>query len=535
MAYYSADQVKKVIKEHPELEEKLYCRGFLISNCEDINLTEYPFYGNWNRKIISNYNGRNICLYTHYQENGFVYYNGDTTLFLVGHAYNPYRMQYDETEILKALSEALLKSEEDFWKSESELTGVFCVGYVSDDKIVFSTDCAGMQLVYYGSIDGKLYITSHSKIVADLCNLKQDEYIVKLVNDRFYHLKGTWLPGDLSPFKALKRVQPNCAFTYSYTTGEFDFKRYFPLEKIEIAEDYEQKIKDVAQIMSNNMKLIAQKWPNKRTAISVTGGRDSTATLSSAHDNYEDFKYFSYISNPDEEVDAVAAKKICDAIGVEHITYKVPDESELYNNLEAYRVILECNAGCIGHNNLNDVKKRIYFDTVEDFDVEVKSWVSELGRCDAYYNYNTNRFPKKPKPGYWRCMWKFMLNPILIKKSNKIFKEYIAKFYGEEVTCIFDWTDLFFWEFSWSGGEGVFLTSEHRYSYDITIPYNNRKLLSTMFSIPTEQRMKDCVPLGIIRNNDKRISDSKVYVKDVSHTDFRAFLLRIYLRVFSKI
>jgi hypothetical protein len=535
MAYYSPAQVKRVLENHTQLEKKLYCRGFLISDYDKINLSDFPFYGNWSRKLIASVSGKRLYLYTHFQESGYICDNGESKLFLVGHAYNPYRMQSDENEILKTLSLELSKGEEFFWQCESELTGVFCIGYILNDKLVFSTDCAGMQLVYYGEIRNNVFVTSHSKIVADLFELKQDEYIVKLINDRFYHLKGTWLPGDLSPFKELKRTQPNCKFSYSFVTGDIGYQRYFPYEKIKIVEDYENTITEVAQIMSNNLKLIAQKWPNQRTAISVTGGRDSTATLSSAHEIYDSFKYFSYISNSDEEVDAIAAKKICDAIGVEHTIYKIPDESELYNDLEAYRIILECNAGCIGHNNMNDVKKRIYFDKVEDFDVEVKSWVSELGRCDAYYNYNTNRFPKKPKPGYWRCMWKFMLNPVLINKSNKIFKEYIDKFYSKEVTEIFDWTDLFYWEFSWSGGEGVFLTSEHRYSYDITIPYNNRRLLATIFTIPTEQRMKDCVPLGIIKNNDRRISDAKVYVKDVSHTDFRAFLLRIYLRLFSKI
>lgn len=42
------------------------------------------------------------------------------------------------------------------------------------------------------------------------------------------------------------------------------------------------------------------------------------------------------------------------------------------------------NGGGIRINNPNDVRKRILFDIVKDFDVEVKSWASEIGR--VYYS-----------------------------------------------------------------------------------------------------------------------------------------------------
>lgn len=67
-------------------------------------------------------------------------------------------MLVDENEILKKLASAREKSEADYWDAESNLTGVFCVGYVTENQIVYTTDCAGMQLVYHGLISDKLYI-----------------------------------------------------------------------------------------------------------------------------------------------------------------------------------------------------------------------------------------------------------------------------------------------------------------------------------------------------------------------------------------
>ena len=534
--YHSAEKVKNLLDSYPQYKDKLFCRGFLITDCNNIDLKYFPFYGNWVSNEIA-IDGNRVSILTHRLTKCYIYHSDNSVHFLIGHAYNPYTMQYEEDKILSYLSDALENSVEDYWAKVSDLTGVFCIGYLNSKEIIFSTDCTGMQLVYYGSDGKNMFITSHSKLVADLRNFAQDDYVKRLVSSRFYHFWGTWLPGDLSPYKELKRVQPNFAFSYCFGNGDFSFERYYPTEKIvEISgEQYNDTISQIASVLENSMKLIAKKWPNKRAAISVTGGRDSTMTLAAANGTYDDFCYFSYISNENEKPDAEAAHKICDYLGLEHKIYKIPDNDKLYDELEAAKVIFECNAGCIGTNNLNDVKNRLYFDKVDDFDVEVKSWVSELARGEAQNKYNLRKFPAKPTPSWYRCMWKVVLSPGLIKESDRIFKEYLDKFYDEKVLSILPWTDLFYWEFSWSGGEGVFLTSEHKYSYDITIPCNNRKLLNTMFSIPLEDRIANKVPIDVIHLKNRKIEEANVFVKNAAHTSFWEFGIRTYLKVFSKI
>ena len=533
MAYYSASEMKSLLDEYPDCRAKLYCRGFLITEDEEQeDLNSFPFYGNWQRVSLTN----GYYLNHHKDVKAYVYSDATAVHFLIGHAYNPYTLVSSESEILKALALALQAGKEIYWNKESELTGVFCIGYIMNGEITISTDCTGMQLIFCGSWNGHCYICSHAKLLADRFGFEQTPYIKRLVNSRFYHYWGTWLPADLSPYNELRRILPNFAYRWKKSATSFEFYRYFPNEIIhEVSqEDAGTVFEYIAQIMRNNLHLIAEKWGN-RAAISVTGGRDSTATLASASEDYDVFRYFSYISNPSEQVDAEAAHQICEKLGLPHIIYQIPNQDEAFPNIEVYRKILECNAGCIGTNNKNDVRKRIFFDKNNDFDLEVKSWVGELGRAEAHNKYDMKKWPSKPTPGYYRCMWKLIIDPILIHNSNKIFKQFLDTYYNETVLSQLPWMDLFFWEFSWGGGEGTFLTAEHKISYDITIPFNNRKLLSTVFSIPFNQRLDNKVPIKIIEINNKAINHINVNVINASHTKRFKANIRTYLRLFSKL
>ena len=536
MAYYSAEEMKKELDENPQFKDKLYCRGFLLTNDQYYDVDQYPFYSNWKVKKIQ-VDDNCYYLYTHRDTQCYTFFDNKHVFFLIGHAYNPFQMKTDEIEILKDLSIALKNGTDSFWKAESELTGVFCIGFITKNKVVYSTDCAGMQLVYHGSIEEKLFITSHSKLVADLKGLHQSQHIKRLVKNRFWHYWGTWLPGDLSPFPELKRMQPNCAGIYNIEKKSISINRYYPfntVNEVSSEEECQSTIHELSQIMSNTMKCIADKWPEKKVSISVTGGRDSMTTLSCTNGIYDKFSYFSYISNIDESVDAEAAKNICHYLGLEHELYTVPEDWDGYKDLNVFKKVMECNAGCIGANNQNDLKKRLYFLQNPPCDIEVKSWVSEMGRGYYYNKYNKKSFPKRPSPSYWRAMHKVYLSPWLIKETDKIFTQYLKQYYNKDIFNKLSWLELYFWEFSWSGGEGVFLTSEHRVSYDITIPFNNRMYVEKMLTIPLEKRKNEYIPNSIISYMEPRIDEVGIKIKDISHTDFRALIIRTYLEILSK-
>lgn len=525
--------IRALLSEKPEIQRKLYVNGFLISNELFEIKSDYPFYGNWNVKRI-----RGFYLFAHKDTKAELIDDGENTLFFIGHAVDPFLKLYREHEILEKLASALRIGTKEYYYVLNNLTGVFCTGIISNKGICFTNDCAGMQIVYYGSINGSIVISSHSKLAGDLLGLEQTEYIRRLVSSRFYHYMGTWLPGDLSPYKEFIRLVPNhSVFISEY--GSIEISRFFPENAIiEEKEDEHQKtISWLADTLHKTLELYTKKWSESKIAISVTGGRDSTTTLACANGLQDKFAFFSYISNESERADAIAAEQICRYLGLEHSTYSIPFEDSAFINddLKAFSCVLECNSGCIGKNNSNDIRKRLFFIQNPKYDVEIKSWVNELGRGSQYVKYNKKRFPKKPKASYCRALHKIYVSPRLIHETDQVFSQYLKKYYAPDVFDKAPWMELFWWEFCWSGGEGLFLTAEHRVSSEIAIPYNNRRYVAEMLRVPLDKRRCDVIPNDIIDLADRRINESGVLVKNVKHTDIRAFLMRMYLEIFSKV
>lgn len=91
--------IKALIKQNPKLTDKLFCRGFLFTNA-DVSLDSYPFYGTWNHTELRDYH----IIVSPKQKSHYVT-NEDATIFLVGHAYNPFKMVSDENVILTELIE----------------------------------------------------------------------------------------------------------------------------------------------------------------------------------------------------------------------------------------------------------------------------------------------------------------------------------------------------------------------------------------------------------------------------------------------
>lgn len=534
MSYIEADEIRNDLESADNLKKYLYIRGFIVTTEKIEAGDDYPFYSNWREEKISD----TLFAYLHTDTYFHKYVHNDIVYFLIGHAYDPFTMETDEENILRRLAFLKDESTERFWDGESDLTGVFCLGFIEDGNVIYTTDCCGMQLVYHGVIGKHLFLSSHSKLIADLKGLRQPEYITRLVSGRYWHYWGTWLPGDLSPFDELKRVNPNTCGEYRPGEDSCRIRRFYPTKKIteiKSEEEYTDTIRELGRILSDSIGCIVKKWPDKKVSLSVTGGRDSMSALACSGRVYDKLDYFSYISNTDESVDAEAAGKILDHLGLKHELYRIPEEYDGYRQLPVFKKLMECNNGCIGENNENDLKKRLYFLENPPCDVEIKSWVNEMGRGWYYNKYKKKRFPEYPDASYWRAMHKVYVSPYLIRETDKVFHDYLAAYYDKETFDRISWLELYFWEFSWGGGESLFLNSEHRVSYDITIPFNNRKYIELMLTVPLEKRKADAIPNDLIAYMEPRITETGITVRDISHTDFRAMIIRSYLEVFSHI
>ncbi len=532
MRSVSTEEIQKLLEGKPYLQEKLFVNGFIISDQEFETTDRYPFYGNWRKEKAHNY-----FLYIQKNTKLTVLKLDEALFFLLGHAVDPFDQLSDELSILSKLASAYNKGIHAYYDAQNDLTGVFCTGMIQNNEIFVSNDCTGMQIVYYGTVNGHMYISSHSKLVGDLTGLTQSKYVERLVNSRFYHYMGTWLPGDLSPYAELRRLVPN-HYLHRKADRSVEIIRFYPvapIQEMKSEEEYHKCICWLSETMHRTLALYAQKWAHEKPAISVTGGRDSTTTLACANGLYDRFRYFSYISNEPESVDAYAAAGICRHLGLEHEVYSIPDKNEELHDTEVFAAILEYNAGCIGKSNPNDVRKRLFFIQNPKYTVEIKSWVNELGRGSQYVKYQKKEFPPKPSASYCRAMYKIILSPKLIHDTDEVFRDYLNRFYSNDAFQNAPWMELFWWEFCWSGGEGIFLTAEHRTSSEVAIPFNNRRYVDKMLSVPLEQRRTDAIPKDIIRRMNSAIADTGIVIKDLEHTNKRARLMRAYLNVFSKV
>jgi len=503
----STEHINQICKDNKEFRNKIFARGFLVTDC-DFNLSGYPFYGLW-----SEYTVHNCHVYVHPQQHCFIKGNR----ILIGHAYNPFESEYDELKILDTLN----------FETLNQLTGIFTVICLDDKTVRIYGDSTCMQCTFYGVINGHYYISSHANLIGDLLGLEWDPYVERLVKYRFFKFFGTQLPGDLSEYRELKRLVPNHYVDIS--DGVISVKRFYFPHSLLVKED--DIVDNVASILRDSLKIIADKW--KKPSISLTGGCDSKTTLSCANGLYDRFGYFSYISSNEEKVDANAAHDICGGLGLEHRIYEIPPNDSDFKNIEIVRTILKHNCGDMRPNNSNDVRKRAWFAENELFDVEVKSWVSEIGR--AYYSKRfagRTNFGEKPTPRKCSTLYKVFLNyRKLLYETDRVFESYLNDYFKQAEENPLPWQEQFFWEFRVAAWNGLVITHEHRYSFDITIPYNNRILLEYLLSAPINYRINDLIHKKIRLKMDPNVDSANISVQNVNHTKNRARIENMYYAI----
>ena len=507
------EYIRNILDKKPYLRTKLYSWGFLLTNMRVFE-DEYPFYGNWQSEKIGEYSLLVAPQQKYYIAGEYI---------LVGHAYNPFNMSKDEEDILSQLSQEKFDTDE-FWKQLNQLTGVFSLIHLSDTEIHLIGDATCMQTTFYYSVDGRIVISSHTNMFRDLLDLKWSDYAEDICHYRFFKLLGNALPGDLTQFDQVKRLVPNHYVTID-PSGDTFCKRFYAPRNRHL--DVDEVAKEASEILTNNLKLIAQKW--NKAAISLTGGCDSKTTLSCASGIYDKFSYFSYISSEAEKTDAEAAVTICKALELAHKVYNISDNDHDYDDIEDVRAILRWNTGDIRSTNRNDVRKRAFFCGVHDFDIEVKSWASEIGR--AYYSkrFNGRKDFGKPTPKKCTTLYKFFLNNRkLVKRTDEVFREYLDKYFETSTDNPIDRQEQFFWEFRVPSWNGLVITGEHRFSFDITIPYNNRILLEVLISVPIEARIQDEVYQRIRQMKNPDIDNTGIAVTNLKHTKNRARAEALY-------
>ncbi len=520
----TTQEIKVLLDNHAEYRDALFCRGYYLTEDDSLDTNTYPFFGMWKHFTVKGMQ----CLVHPYQTY-HICEQDDTSLLLVGHAYNPFNMCPDEKELLSQAAKALLsKGKEAFFETINEWTGIFAL-FVFGKEMLAVQDCAGIKAIYYGFVNGKITFTSFPQIAADLYGLSMDPFVKKLVTNRFFNIGNRYLPGDLSPFKEFKRLGANVYLSYSPIARDFKITRFFPTQEhpeYTSDEDYRQVISSAFDILHRGIELASRKW--SKGMISLSGGTDSKTTLACANGCYDRFRYFSYQSKDTEIVDSEAAHTICERIGLKHEIYKIPENNSEVADYEILKAIIDHSNAWVKNLADNEIRKYIFFYRHKELmDVEVKSWISEIVRVffDRKYGFV---MPKCLTPRHFSIFQtRYFLSPSLLWKSDNIYKEFMRKFDLEKPKFNYEHTDLYYWEVRMSSW-GMQVANSQDICHTITFPFNNRRLINMMLCVPREKRVTDQMHKDIIRLANPGIADANIHIANNYFKSKRIWLEKIY-------
>lgn len=490
--------LKEQLDKKTELRNYLFRRGYLITNRSDLDIDSFPFYANWIMTSVTD----EFNLYIHKEQHYYIQSAEYIKAVLIGHAYNPFSMETDENEILKNCISSYQKGKMDFFDKVSELTGIHLIIIFDKDSVVFVQDCSGMQMCCYGKCGNNIYITSNSAIIEDIDCPEKNVFAKKLLESKSYKHGSKYLPGDLTPYENVFRLGPNLYLEYADDC--FSINRFYPVEVHKtVDENKTNVIENIARLVKNSVALCAQKW--ERPAISLSGGVDSRTTLSSAVENYDKFYYYSFESKPQETKDAQAAHNICTELGLEHKIYTISEDNYEYDDFEVFKSIITHNSAGISTPKDNEIRKYIFLSTLNDFEVELKSWASEIGRAFWERRYGI-KLPDKLTPRHLSIFQtRYFGEPYLLKKSDKAYGDFMTKSKFVYPMYNYEASDIFYWEYRFGSWGTIVTTGQNMFNFEVTMPMNNRKIMDMFLWYPHEFRKADGVNKGVIEFNNPRL------------------------------
>ena len=515
------NDIKSVLDTDGKYRSFLFKRGYLVTDDKDINTDIYPFYSLWNKHTAGKYS-----IIVHNEQDYSQCSKEGITAVMIGHAYDPFLMKHDDKEILSDCLDAYLKGKDEYFDKINSISGMHLIMIFDKDDFTAVQDCGGMRSCYFGKANGNIYVTSHPQLVADLCDLKFDPDVELLFSKKFYTIGTRYMPGNLTPYIELKRLGANTYLDYS---GNFKIVRFYPTRVIkEIKEkDFSKYIEEISRLLHNNIELCTRKW--KKPAISLSGGTDSKTTLACANGLYDKFYYYSFHAKNQEKVDASAAKNLCDRIGVKHNTYPIPEENSELEDFDFLKKMLNHNTSYVSRPDDHEARKFIYMSRVNDFDVELKSWISEIGRAFWSRKYGLELPAKLHERHFSIFQKRYFGSPYLLRWADRVHRDFLKEIDLVNSPEGYEHQDMFYWEVRFASW-GTMVESMHDFFNLVTMPFNNRKLMELFLLFPHDMRKSDTVHAMVIDKMNKEINDSGIAVHNKYLGGKRIIIEHVYYR-----
>ena len=513
------DEIKKELDKNEKYREMLFRRGYLLTDAE-VGIQQYPFYGLWEKAEIGSYH-----LYVQNRQTFYTAQVGDICIAIVGHAYNPFDMKWEENALCSDLLNAYKEGIDAYFDKVSELTGLHVIILVDKGKIIECQDACSLTGCYFGKINDHIYISEHPQLIADLCDLSIDPMIEKLVTSKCYNIGNRHLPGNKTPYKELKRLGAN---TYVAYDGDFSIHRFYPLRphpEFRTSEEKKWAVKRIGKLIHNGIKCADLKWD--RCTISLSGGTDSKTTLACANGLYDKYSYFSFHSKPQELVDAEGARKICEKLGLKHTLYHIPVNNDEIKDFDFIKKLLQHSTSYFKNLAENEIRKYVYLHDLDAYDIELKSWASEVTRVFLERKYQV-RIPEVLNERHCSIFQtRYFGHPGLLKWSDREYYRFLREIGLERPLFNYEHADLFYWEVR-MGCWGVSVISSQQLYHRVSMPMNNRKILELFLGMPRELRKKDLVHKAIMKYMNKDVVEAEVEIPNLYFHNYRIWMEKLY-------
>lgn len=517
-----ANLIKQRLDRESQYRIHLFCRGYLITDAKLDDMHCYPFYGLWQHAVIDKYS-----VLVHPEATFYICEKEGYHAILIGHAYDPMTEEIRENVLLERLMDAAIRDDEERDNLIDNLTGVFVVLLFNGSSIWATQDCGGQKMLYFGKINGNVVLTSIPQLAGDVFDLQWNNDVERLLSTKGYYRGSGFLPGNLSPYKELTRLGANSELEYDGTG--FCISRIFPRKaRVECVkeEDKARLIEEMYCIFSKNIELAIKKWP--RVGLSLTGGMDSKTTFACGKDHYREIFCYSFQSKPTEKLDADAAKKICDAVGVKHNLYLIPEDTEQIEDYEFLNEIIEHNTSHLCKLHPNEIRKYIWLRRKNDFDVEIKSDISEIGRAYLSKKYYKVEMPRVLAPRHLTIsQGRYFMEPWAFKFADKAYAAFMKDTGLTDDILKYSMHDLVYWEVRMSSWAATSLASQE-YIHEITIPYNNRRLMELFLRFPEVDRKQDIPHIRLMKRGNPLVAELDYSVRDSYFNKKRMLLETVY-------
>ena len=174
-------------------------------------------------------------------------------------------------------------------------------------------------------------------------------------------------------------------------------------------------------------------------------------------------------------------------------------------------------------------RKKAFKDLLWYRDIPMKGNLQQANdMLNAYKYFGRTKFKPDLKPRDYSSLYKIFLgNRKLLKETDKYFAEYIQNTKLKEHLFNYDESDFFVWEMMHGGKCGLDI-GVMKGCFDITIPYNNRKLLDLLLRVPLDKRISDRHHLDMKKLMNQELYDMNIRVVNLNETDRRKKVINMY-------